>query len=188
MRMAFLAALIAAYQTSQGAEAIRIVALDCEPQTDHGGDQGKLPSNSFGAPVFKLVREPSVFEREEVHYREFLASFNASSLVGEYVSPSDSEPPSEIEAEIVGYIQRDGEIGKEPPPRTLQEEDDEPADDDDEEDEDDEESDEEQEEGKGRKLRRNLNVFLPDTRAEVNENAYPYRTVGKWRGCTGKLQ
>jgi V8-like Glu-specific endopeptidase len=34
---------------------------------------------------------------------------------------------------------------------------------------------------------RQLNVFLPDTRVDVNENAYPYRVVGRWGGCTATM-
>ena len=35
--------------------------------------------------------------------------------------------------------------------------------------------------------RRMLNVFLPDSRVDVDANVYPYRTVGLYGGCTGTL-
>ena len=35
--------------------------------------------------------------------------------------------------------------------------------------------------------RRMLNVFLPDTRIDVDNTVYPYRTVGLFGGCTGTL-
>lgn len=163
-----LAAIMAvlAMNAPEHAEAARVDTPACTCPTP-GNSPGRYPSNSMGAPVFMHVRPPPEPPTDD------LAEFNRTRLLGErrivMRSPHETEPVDESNPIIqVGVVNRTGGITRTNSPtrdaRGLRES-----------------------APEGIEGERNLNVFLPDTRAEVNEFAYPYRTVGKWRGCTATL-
>lgn len=161
--LAALLAVVAATRP-ETADAMRTPGCTC-PTPGHS--RGSYPASSLGAPVFRRTRPPTEEPSDDI------VLFNRTRYLGERrfaaLSPLGTEPVDGENPIIqVGVVNRTGGVTPTNSPtrvaRRLGE------------------SSLEEIDGE-----RDLNVFLPDTRAEVNEFAYPYRTVGRWRGCTATL-
>ena len=162
------------------ADAAKQFPPDCAAQTAPlGASRGRYPQNGEGAPVYRLLDHPDSLEGG---LQDDLVNFNKTKglgpLIGLLRSPFATPPGDRYRSVIVGTVNGDGGITPPATPtpttvtgghgRRLEDE----------------------YEDDGRNLRtneRDLNIFLPDTRQEVNIFAYPYRVVGKWRGCTASL-
>jgi V8-like Glu-specific endopeptidase len=169
----------------------------CTPQRnvgDTGINPGSYPPGSVGMPWFRFVHPPMDTDPRFDNFLDFNKTRHLGPRAALLTSPFGTDQRGPIT--IAGYVNEDGGISERPPARATSSPTRETA----------TASPTPQRLTERRQLRgnedtlteeeiaaaieehkRELNVFLPDTRQEVNVALYPYRAVGKWRGCTASL-